>query len=62
MKAIVLIDIPDEQLEGIDSPLENMYANVTLDYDEKVIYTIGEVKEMEQPESKVWREEEIKKV
>lgn len=47
MKAVVLIEIPDEQLEGIDSSLENMYANVTLDYDEKVIYTFGEVKEIE---------------
>lgn len=47
MKAVVLIDIPDKKLEGIEYPLENMYANVTLDYGDKVIYLDGEVKERE---------------
>lgn len=48
MKAVVLIDIPDKQLEGIEEPLNPvMYANVTLDYGDKVIYLDGEVKERE---------------
>lgn len=47
MKAVVLIDIPDKKLEGIEYPFENMYANVTLDYGDKVIYLDGEVKERE---------------
>ena len=46
VKAVIFIDIPDEHLDGIDSPLENMYANVTLDFDENVIYTCGKVKEI----------------
>lgn len=46
MKAVVLIDIPDNQLEGIEYPLE-LYANVTLDYGDKVIYLDGKVEERE---------------
>lgn len=42
MKAVVLIDIPDKQLEDIEYPLE-IYANVTLDYGDKVIYLDGKV-------------------
>ena len=47
MKAVILIDIPDNQLEDIKYPFENMYANVTLDYGDKFLYLNGEVKEME---------------
>ena len=45
MKAIVLIDIPDNQVKGIECPFSNMYGNVTLDYGDKVIYLNGEIKE-----------------
>lgn len=47
MKAIVLIDIPDNQVKGIECPFRNMYGNVTLDYGDKVIYLNGEIKERE---------------
>ena len=45
MKAIVLIDVPDNQVKGIEYPFSNMYGNVTLDYGDKVIYLNGEIKE-----------------
>ena len=47
MKAIVLIDVPDNQVKGIEYPFSNMYGNVTLDYGDKVIYLNGEIKERE---------------
>ena len=47
MKAIVLIDIPDNQIKDIKCPFINMYGNVTLDYGDKVIYLNGEIKERE---------------
>lgn len=53
MKAVVLIDIPDKKIKdlediGITEPLNPvMYANVTLDYGDKVIYLGGIVKERE---------------
>lgn len=48
MKAVVLIDIPDSKFDGIEEPLAPpMYANVTLDYGDKVIYWDGEVKKIE---------------
>jgi hypothetical protein len=33
MKAIVLVDVPDNQVKDIECPFINMYGNVTLDYD-----------------------------
>ena len=53
IKAVVLIDIPDKKIKdlvdiGIKEPLKpTMYANVTLDYGDKVIYLDGIVKERE---------------
>lgn len=47
MKAIVLIDIPDNQIKDIECPFRNMYGSVTLDYGDKVIYLNGEIKERE---------------
>ena len=53
MKAVVLIDIPNKKIKdlvdiGIKEPLKPaMYANVTLDYGDKVIYLDGIVKERE---------------
>ena len=47
MKAIVLIDVPDNQVKDIEYPFSNMYGNVTLDYGDKVIYLNGEIKERE---------------
>lgn len=69
MKAIVLIDIPDNQVKGIEYPFRNMYGNVTLDYGDKVIYLNGEIKNAGNlEEAKAWLEgekwniEEIKTV
>ena len=53
IKAVVLIDIPDKKIKdlvdiGIKERLKPvMYANVTLDYGDKVIYLDGIVKERE---------------
>lgn len=59
MKAIVLIDIPDNQVKGIEYPFRNMYGNVTLDYGDKVIYLNGEIKERELFVNKEWLREKI---
>lgn len=59
MKAIVLIDVPDNQVKGIEYPFRNMYGNVTLDYGDKVIYLNGEIKERELFVNKEWLREKI---